>query len=83
MSIPYLFSRPSGYVVRFLVPKAHQLVVGRRFVVRSLQTSDMDHARLRAAILAVQLTKFSTHLEKAALWQTIKIVQVRCLSCET
>ncbi|WP_428992602.1 DUF6538 domain-containing protein [Pseudoxanthomonas winnipegensis] len=57
-SKPYLVTRPSGLVVRFLVPADLRGQVGSRFIVRSLGARRGDHARLAAASMAVALSSW-------------------------
>lgn len=58
MPKPYLLTRPSGLVVRFLVPADLRGQVGSRFIVRSLGARRGDHARLAAASMAVALSSW-------------------------
>ena len=56
MPKPYIFARPSGLFVRFLVPVDLRPLVGARFVVRALHAR-RDDARLAAAVMGVALSQ--------------------------
>ena len=56
MPKPYIFARPSGLFVRFLVPADLRPCVGARFVVRALHARS-DDARLAAAVMGVALSQ--------------------------
>jgi len=56
MPKPYIFARPSGLFVRFLVPVDMRPLVGARFVVRALHARS-DDARLAAAVMGVALSQ--------------------------
>lgn len=56
MPKPYIFARPSGLFVRFLVPVDLRPLVGARFVVRALHARS-DDARLAAAVMGVALSQ--------------------------
>ena len=53
---PYFLARPSGLYVRYQIPKPIRLMLGSRFVIRSLQGLRSDQARLAAAQGAVALS---------------------------
>jgi integrase len=64
MPKPLFLPRPAGLYVRFLVPQDLRALVGSRFVVRRLQQSYGDDARLTAAAMGVALSKAFRHLRQ-------------------
>lgn len=62
MSKPYFLARPSGLFCRFLVPSDLRSVIGTRFLVRKLNTSDQGRARLIAAILSLAFREVFSRL---------------------
>ena len=57
---PYFLTRPSGLYVRYQIPKPIRLMLGCRFIVRSLGRLRGDPARLAAAVGAMALSEVFT-----------------------
>lgn len=64
MPTPYLIRRPSGFYVRFGVPRDLRATLRTRFIVRSLHTADPVLARLIAATLGAGLSSVFTQMRR-------------------
>lgn len=75
MSKPFFLRRPSGLFCRFLVPVDLRSQIGSRFIVRRLSSSDPNHARLAAALLAIALDKTYELLRRGEVLDLKKILK--------
>jgi integrase len=55
LSKSFIYFKKSGFYCRFLIPHDLQVVFNRRYVVRALHTSNGNHGRLLAALLAIRI----------------------------
>ena len=64
MPKPFFMHRPSGLFCRFLVPTSLRPIIGCRYIVRALFTSDKDRGRLLASILALSIEQIFKNIRQ-------------------
>ena len=73
---PYFLARPSGLYVRYQIPKPIRLMLGSRFVIRSLQGLRSDQARLAAAQGAVALSDLFCLFRKGEVSIELSLIHI-------